>query len=523
YTNEPYNILSPASISKKSKVVFDAVDLYPQLIQDIESVTEVVNNIERLKAEQPNSAPLALELQAGWFASRVPDNMLHFLERLAYIHGLRGFNFYMFSGGFNPKGYGTTNRSYYHDAPLDERGRETSKYFVVKRFTDFLYSSEAKTRKLADFNLGYYQPYNYLRFASPKNGNLEYRTLFRLMEKFMNVILEGGFNFEVVDLRQASNERLFQVPVLLVFSFDFMERAIVEKLMAYVENGGFLIMLPYVPELDENFESLNLMKNFLKIVEQKIRKGGWIEIDGLRFKSPIVVTFEVRDVEPLFFFEGNVCGFRVNYGKGSVVQLGFLPSAESILFILEKLGVTKRYCFSSNRILLCERVGDTVGYLLVCNLGWKEKKCNIAFSSPSDLDQRVLVKDLVVPKRSAVIWTLGLNFGNSKINYITSEISKWEKHNLEIKVECWGYKNTQGRISLTLPKRPNSVSVTSTWNEENKTLLIEYIHGEEEEIQINAENKIIIKIRGVDPLIEASRFNQLIYQIKRKIIKKLFS
>nr|MDO8079769.1 beta-galactosidase [Candidatus Freyarchaeota archaeon] len=524
YTNEPYNILSPASISRKSKVVFDTVDLYPQLIQDLESLTEVVNNIERLKAEQPNSAPLTLELQAGWFVSGVPDNMVHLLERLAYIHGLKGFNFYMFSGGVNPRGYGTTNRIYYHDAPLDERGGETNKYSVVKRFIDFVNSSETRTRKLAEFGLGYYHPYVYARLVNSRsNLSTGYRTLYRFMEKFMKTVLEAGFNFELVDLRQVSLEKLIQIPLLYVFSFDFMESTVVEKLVEYVERGGFLVVLPYLPELDENFESLESMKEVLRVGEQKIYREGWIDIGESRFKSPIVVTFEVEDVEPLFLFRGEVCGFRVNYGKGFVVQLGFLPNAERLLFILEKIGITKKYCFSSDKVFLCERVGDNTGYLLVSNLAWKEQNCDITFSSPSDLNQKILVKDLVVPRRSAMIWTVGLKIGNSKINYITSEISKLEKHKSMITLECWGYKNSQGRISLTLPKKPKNVSVASVWNEENKTLLIDYIHGKENEIRINAENKMIIKIEGMEPLSEASKFNQQTYQLKRKIIKKLFA
>jgi beta-galactosidase len=523
YTNEPYNSLPPASISRKSRVVFDTVDLYPQLIHDLESLTEVVNNIERLKAEQPNSSPLALELQAGWFVSRVPDNMVHFLERLAYIHGLKGFNFYMFSGGVNPKGYGTTKRIYYHDAPLNERGGESRKYSVVKRFTDFANSSETRTKKLAEFPLGYYHPYMYARLLNAKsNLSSSYRTLYGFMEKFMQIVLEAGFNFELIDLGQVSLEKLMQIPLLYVFSFDFMERRVVEKLVGYVRRGGFLVVLPCVPELDENFESLESVKEVLRVKEQKFYSGGWIDIGGSGLKSPMVLTFEVEDVEPLFYFKGEVCGFRVNYGKGSVVQLGFLPSAERLLFILEKMGITKRYCFSSDKVLLCERVGDNTGYLLVSNLTWREQNCDITFSSPSNLDQKILVKNLSIPKRSAIIWSVGLKIGNSKINYITSEISKLEKRKSTITLECWGYKNSQGRISLTLPKKPNNVSVASAWNEENKVLLVDYTHGRENEIRINAENKIVIKISGIEALSEASKFNQQTYQLKRKIMKTLF-
>jgi beta-galactosidase len=524
YTNEPYTILPPASISKKSKVVYDTIDLYPHLIQDLESFTEIVNNVERLKAEQVGCAPLSLELQAGWFSSRVPDNMVHFLERIAYIHGLKGFNFYMFSGGINPQNYGTTSKIYYHDAPLDEKGEETSKYSVVKRFVDFVDSSKKATSKLAELSLGYYHPYTYARLVNAKSGTfLEYRTLSILMDKFMGAILEAGFNFEFLDLRQLPIQKLVQNHVLLVFSFDFIERSIVEKLEEYVRRGGFLLMFPCVPELDENFESLELMKDFLRVRKQQIYKEKCVHCGGLKFKSPIVVTFDVENVEPLFLFDGKICGFRINYGKGSVVQLGFLPGAESLPSVLEKVGLTTRHCFSSDKVLLCERAGSDVGYLLVCNLEWRDKKCDITFSSPQDLNQKVLVKDCLVPRRSAIIWTLGLKLGNSKINYITSEISKFKKNESYIEIECWGYKNSPGLISLTLPKKPKSVSAPSTWDEENKILLVNYTHGKENEIKIDAQDKIIIKLEGVEPLSEATNFAQLEYHLRRKIVKRFFT
>lgn len=523
FTNEPYNILPPASISKKSQVTFDTVDLYPQLLIDLESCTEVINNIERLKAEQPNVPPLSLELQAGWFVSRVPDNMLHFLERIAYIHGLKGFNFYMFSGGVNPKGYGTTKRIYYHDAPLDERGEETNKYSIVKNFIDFVNSSEMKTKKLSEFGLGYYYPYMYARLLNPKSSlSLGYRTLYGHFEKFIETILGSGLNFELIDLTQVSVERLVQIPFLCIFSFDFMDQAAVEKLVEYVEKGGFLVILPCVPELDENFERLESMKKVLRVKKQKINREGLIDTGNSNFRSPVVVTFEVEEVQPLAFFNGEVCCFRINYGRGSVVQLGFLPSPEYLLFILEKLGTIERYCFSSSEVLLCERAGNNIGYLFVCNLAWSDQKCDITFSSPPDLNQKILVENMVIPKRSATIWTLGLELGSSKINYITSEISRLEKNNSMIILECWGYKNSEGRISLTLPEKPINVSVSSVWNEEDKTLLIDYVHGRENEIIINAKNRIIIKTKGVESLDEATKVNQLTYQLKRKIVKRLF-
>ncbi|MGQ9721027.1 MAG: beta-galactosidase [Candidatus Jordarchaeum sp.] len=522
-TNEPYNILPPASISKKSRVVFDTIDLYPQLLNDLESCTEVVNNIERLKAEQTNVAPLALEMQSGWFVSRVPDNTLHLLERLAYIHGLKGVNFYMFSGGVNPKGYGTTDRIYYHDAPLNEKGEETNKYYIVKNFIDFVKSSEIKTKKLSEFVLGYYHPYLYARLINAKSiFSLGYRKLCGFFEKFKEIILKAGFNFESVDLRQASLENLAQLPLLSVFSLDFMEQTVIEKLIKYVEEGGFLFLLPFVPELDENFNGLELMKNILKVKRQKIGRGGWINTGELKLRSPFIVTFDVEGVEPLVFSNGEPCGFQINYGKGSIVQLGFLPNPEYLRFIFEKLDMGSRYCFSSGNILLCERIGDNIGYLLTCNLGWKDQKCDITFSSPSDLDKKILVEEMVVPRRSSIIWTLGLEIEDSKINYITSEISNLEKSDSIIKLECWGYENSPGRVSLTIPEKPKNVSVSSVWDEENKTLLIGYVHGKGKDIVVNAKNKIKIKIRGIRALDEAGKFNQLTYQLKRKIIKKLF-
>ncbi len=522
-TNEPYNIPPPANISKKSKVVFDTLDLYPQLVQDLESLTEIVNNIERLKAEQPNSAPLALEVQAGWFVSRVPDNMLHLLLRIAYIHGLKGLNLYMFSGGFNPRGFGTTKRVYYHDAPLDERGRKTGKYSVVKRFADFVKSSDRETRKLAEFVLGYYHPYVYAKLVNAKSSlPLGYRELHSLMERLTEAVIGAGFNFEFVDLRQVSVEKLAQIPLLLVFSFDFMERLVVKKLLEYVERGGFLIVLPCVPWLDENFEECELMRKVLGVSQQKIDGGGWVNIEGSRFKSRFVVTFEAEGVEPLSRFGGKVCAFRVDYGKGIIVQLGFVPSPECLTFILERVGAAERYCFSSGKVVLCERVEGGTGYLLVCNLAWKDQECDVVFSSPSDLNRKIAVKNVVIPRRSATIWTMGLKIGDSQINYITSEITRLEKRGSIVELECWGYRGNPGRISITLPEKPKYVSVDSTWEEQNNTLLIDYVHDEEREILINAKNKTVIKITGIDPPGEASRFSRLAYRLKRRIIKRFF-
>ncbi|MEM3593535.1 MAG: hypothetical protein QXS27_02290, partial [Candidatus Jordarchaeaceae archaeon] len=199
------------------------------------------------------------------------------------------------------------------------------------------------------------------------------------------------------------------------------------------------------------------------------------------------------------------------------------PDAESLPSVLEKVGLTTRYCFSSDKVLLCERAGSDVGYLLVCNLGWRDKKCDIRFSPPHDLNQKVLIKDYLVPRRSAIIWTLGLKLGNSKINYLTSEISKFEKNESYIEIECWGYENSPGLISLTLPKKPKRVSAPSTWDEENKTLFVNYTHGRENEIKIDALEKIIIKIEGVELPSEATKFTQLRYQLRRKIVKRFFT
>ncbi|MHA1263473.1 MAG: hypothetical protein ACTSSA_15605, partial [Candidatus Freyarchaeota archaeon] len=101
-------------------------------------------------------------------------------------------------------------------------------------------------------------------------------------------------------------------------------------------------------------------------------------------------------------------------------------------------------------------------------------------------------------------WTMGLKIGDSQINYITSEITRLEKRGSIVGLECWGYRENPGRISITLPEKPKYVSVDSTWEGQNNTLLIDYVHDEEREILINAKNKMVIKITGIDPPSEAS-------------------
>src|SRR5512141_2483978 len=78
-----------------------------------------------LEAMQPYGPVWAAEFQAGTrehFVRNDPQDMEAFY--LASLgHGLKGFNYYMFSQGVNPEGKGYYGRAFYHQTPLDVQGK----------------------------------------------------------------------------------------------------------------------------------------------------------------------------------------------------------------------------------------------------------------------------------------------------------------------------------------------------------------------------------------------------------------
>lgn len=85
YANEVMNYGMVMSIAKKSRHLFDGIDMYPHFIKDIHDATsKVVEPIEILKAQAPDKCPICFEFQGGWYNTKIPLNTTHLHQRLAF-------------------------------------------------------------------------------------------------------------------------------------------------------------------------------------------------------------------------------------------------------------------------------------------------------------------------------------------------------------------------------------------------------------------------------------------------------
>ena len=126
--------------------IIDTLDSYPTPWQ----IEEFDKKIEEYINEQKEKPKMFMELEGGWFSTfgsklptcrgSFPASWTEILIKTAIGYGLNGINIYMFHGGTNPEyftaKYITT--SYDYEAAIDEYGKLTDRYYVIKRIGAFL-------------------------------------------------------------------------------------------------------------------------------------------------------------------------------------------------------------------------------------------------------------------------------------------------------------------------------------------------------------------------------------------------
>lgn len=136
--------------------------------------------------------------------------------------------------------------------------------------------------------------------------------------------------------REESVERLGRFPILFIDGGDWMDTATQRKLVAYVENGGTLVVTSRAPDAGEFFEPCTILRDTLFPCEMTSASGGdpfSFAVDGgfkgsgrgerlalskLGKNVTAVATAMVGRHE-------STCGVMSSLGKGRAIFLGFSP------------------------------------------------------------------------------------------------------------------------------------------------------------------------------------------------------
>lgn len=358
----PMLISTYEEIMRTRKDLVFGLDHIPEFVSFRNAHSDLACN-KILEAMQSDGPVWAAEFQSGTREHHVKSdaNDLETFYFASLAHGLKGFNYYMFSQGINPEGKGYYGKTFYYQTPLSAKAIKSSLYDSMKKVNDFIYKekealllSEAK----ADICVGFYKPYFYTELTTSqllKDKRLDVSKLglsldprFVREEIFFNGLLRGlqtlNFNYDIRDLENISVDDLLKYKQLWVVTTEFMDGTTQKLLADYVKIGGHLILYPAVPTLDLYLNPCSAFKEELGI--DFIKSISPNKIDAFGIKGVFTVFQEkqifkdVNDSEVVSITKnGEVCGIRKNIGYGLATILGYAIgyTSDEHLHLIDKI------------------------------------------------------------------------------------------------------------------------------------------------------------------------------------------
>ena len=388
----------------RDDIVF-GLDHIPEFVSFRNAHSDLACN-KILEAMQPNGPVWAAEFQAGTREHHVKSDAkdLQTFYYASLAHGMKSFNYYMFSQGINPKTKGFYGKTFYYQTPLNAKAAKSTLYnninnvnaFIKKEKKDLLLS---KTK--SDICVGLYKPYFYTELTTSQM--LKEKRLFveklglSLDPRFVredllfNGLLRGlqtlNFNYDINDLENTSLESLLKFKQLWIVTTEFMESNTQKLLSDYVKAGGHLIMYPVIPTLDLYLNTCTVLKDNLKIEFSKSVSANKVNAFGI---DDLFTVFKDKQI----YSEGNVdvisiteldevCGIRKKVGKGYLTLLGFAfgYSSDEHLHLYEKIvsfdSIKRQAKVSDPDIQFVLRKGKRKSYLFLLNYHNEKKSFTV--------------------------------------------------------------------------------------------------------------------------------------------------
>lgn len=478
--------------------------------------------------------PMSAEIQGSLSAHISPEGMESYYA-WSIAQGLNGVNFYMMAGGDNPAGFHKqTARSYDISAPIGAAGELRPHYPVIQRLGRFLETHGnrlVRTQPIYDIGVGFYAPYesaaqqgDTLKMHSRDHYEdvlhhyfgLHHGCVARTMGLF-SLLSATGLTYAMCDLENATLDELIRYPQLWVLGLDFMAREVQEKLCAYVRMGGHLVLMPRVPQLDENFQRCNILGKMFPsdpIDPQPGTRFGARRMNFHTFSTPglaqgVLVTdyldtFHLPEgTEALAFDDrsGKPCAYKTSFHNGTASLLGFkltyewdgrLDHKHFIDSLVEDAGVHRSAWAEGWELFLVQRVAQSEAegsFLFVVNptpwpqcarLHYKDED-GFARQFPEVLD------GIHFQKQGGLILFLDTPIAGSdaRVIYSTAQIQAWNSKESTMELELYAHPNTPVEIQLLLPQGFSKATVDGqqpshiSWEPDQQRLTLVYQQTEQ--------------------------------------------
>ena len=259
------------------------------------------------------------EMQSGSAAEWPPilaeDLKCWYLSNIAA--GMKGVNYYVFTGGPNPENISGDGHVYDYGAGIAADGTIRPIYHMQKEFGAFLHDNAwlSRSERVSDFYLGLDW-----EKARSKDETWEF-----MQKGIMITSLCSSFMPEFVCLNGDLSDYIDKP--LLIAGDQCMDGGIQKKLVDYVKGGGDLCLISMMPELDENFAPCTILADFIGTQTESFRVPDMdISLDDV--SGLICRTWKcdrIPDGAEAFAFDknsGQVLGWQAKYENGTITWLG---------------------------------------------------------------------------------------------------------------------------------------------------------------------------------------------------------
>lgn len=357
----PMLISTYEEIMRTRKDLIFGLDHIPEFVSFRNAHSDLACN-KILEAMQPHGPVWAAEFQAGTREHHVKSdaNDLEIFYFASLAHGMKGFNYYMFSQGINSKGKGYFGKTFYYQTPLDAKANQSALYKSIKKVNSFINNEKQDfllSESQSDICVGFYKPYFYTELTTSQllkekrldveKLGLQFDPRFIREEIFFNGLLRGlqtlNFNYDIKDLQNSSTDELLQYKQLWLTTTELMDAETQNLLVEFVNKGGHLIIYPAIPTLDLYLNPCTVLKDKLDIKFNKSNSPNKVSAFGIEDIFTIFKQKQIYsdvNVDVVAFTESDeVCGIRKHFGKGIITSLGFAfgYTSDEHLHLLEKI------------------------------------------------------------------------------------------------------------------------------------------------------------------------------------------
>ncbi|KZE64176.1 glycosyl hydrolase [Fictibacillus phosphorivorans] len=388
---------------------------------------------------------------------RYDPSAADFKLRMCLVQGNRLINYYLFAGGKNARldtlvddgndRIASTGERHGFAAPI---GPEGNYNYTFPRMSRVNQSVMAVSDKLArmdeerdEVSFAFIPDYYMTEYRYPKSdvmreiiSNIEANRGAGAWEIMGRAMLLNGYRFTAVDVQNKPLDAAV-TPVLALPSARYMDSAIQEKLVSYLNDGGRILLYGEVPLFDMEGKDCTILAEALGVTYKGTSRDGhrkYLSIYGdswasaqPEIRSGFVQRFDVGpDVTPILrvYGSGDVCGFESEVGSGRAIVIASSYRCDLPFFkkAFERLGshVKLTHDYQHHGIFMtstADEEGERFIHLL--NLDGFDKEFTVYEDGKALFGGR----KLLLQSKDGVMLPMNLAVGNAKIAYATAEIT----------------------------------------------------------------------------------------------------